>query len=245
MEVIPAIDIKGGKCVQLFQGDYNKETIFSDDPVSTAVDWATQGVPRLHVVDLDGAKDGISTNLDLVGQIASTTSVPIQLGGGIRTLESACRVASVGVERIIIGTAAIENPTILPDLITELGEESIVVSIDARNDRVALSGWTQISTVETSELLKRIEAVGVRRFVYTDIARDGTLTEPNFEAIDEVRQNTPLRMVVAGGIALDSHLQRLSDLGVEGAIVGTAAYTGAVNIRKAVQQLGTASNRSN
>lgn len=238
MEVIPAIDIRGGKCVRFYQGDYGKETVFSDDPVAVGIDWASQGVPRLHIVDLDGAKDGILTNLELAGRIAAAIDIPAQLGGGIRTLESARRVIAAGVARVVVGTAAVENPAVLSELLAELGEESVVVSVDARNGHVALSGWTRESTVATPEMVERIEAVGVRRFVYTDITRDGTLTEPNFEVIDEVRRQTPLKMLVAGGIASDSHLRRLSDLGVEGAVVGTAAYTGDIDIREAVLQIG-------
>lgn len=238
MEVIPAIDIKGGKCVRLYQGDYGRETVFSDDPVTVAKNWAGQGVPRLHVIDLDGAKEGTLTNIELVGQIALAVDIPMQLGGGIRTLESARRATGLGIARVILGTAAIESPEVLSELCRALGEESVVVSVDARNGRVALSGWTRESSVETSELLERIEDLGMHRFVYTDITRDGTLTEPNFGAIEELRQQTSLKMLVAGGIASIAHLQRLSDLGVEGSIVGTAAYTGAIDIREAARRLG-------
>ena len=237
MEVIPAIDIRDGKCVRLYQGDYDRETVFSESPVEVAAHWAREGAPRIHIVDLDGAKDGAPLNMGLAGEIASSVAMPVQLGGGIRNLKDARQALALGVERVIVGTSAIEAPELLREMCRELGEEAVVVSIDARDGYVAVRGWTKSSRVRTTELLKRIESIGVLRFVYTDVTRDGTLTSPNFLAIEELIGQTGLRMLVAGGISSQAHLAALSQIGLEAAIVGTAAYTGDIDVRQAIDAL--------
>jgi len=237
VEVIPAIDIRGGRCVRLFQGNYSRETVFSESPLDVAFHWAREGATRLHVVDLDGARDGAPVNAGLVGDIASSVPVPVQLGGGIRTLDDARQAIALGVSRIIIGTAAIEGPDLLQDVCRELGAEAVMVGIDARDGYVAVRGWTERTEVRASELVERIETIGVRRFVYTDVTRDGTLTEPNFDAVEDLMGRTALRMTAAGGISSLGHLTRMSQLGVEAAIVGTAVYTGDVDLREAIDAL--------
>ena len=235
MEVIPAIDVKDGRCVRLYQGDYGRETVFSDSPVDMAVHWVELGASRLHVVDLEAARTGDPVILGLVRQIADTVSVPVQLGGGIRTVETARKAIDAGADRVIIGTAAVEEPDILREVCAELGPDRVVVGVDARDGYVATRGWTETSRSPVSDLVERVEATGVRRIVYTDIARDGTLTEPNFGAIEGLAGATALRLIVAGGISSVEHLVALSRLGVEGAIVGTAIYTGDVDFREAVR----------
>lgn len=237
MEVIPAVDIRGGKCVQLYQGDYSRETVFSDDPVDAALRWVEMGATRLHVVDLDGARAGSPQNLGLVGSIVCSVSIPVQLGGGIRTAESARESVALGVERVFLGTSAVDDPRLVEELCRELGPEAVSVSVDARDGYVAVRGWTGSSRLSVPEMVARIEGMGVRRFMYTDIARDGTLTEPNFRAIEDVAGRTHLKMLAAGGISSLAHLLKLSRLGVDGAIVGTAAYTGDINMRQAIQAL--------
>ena len=237
MEVIPAIDIRGGRCVRLFQGDYSRQTVFSESPLDVAFHWAREGAARLHIVDLDGAKDGAPVNTGLVGDIASSVPVPVQLGGGIRTLEDARQAMALGVSRIIMGTAAIDDPDLIQKVCRELGAEAVMVSIDARDGYAVMRGWTENTKVRASELVELIEAIGVQRFVYTDVTRDGTLTEPNFAAIEELMGRTGLRMTVAGGISSLGHLTRMSQLGVEAAIVGTAVYTGDVDLREAIDAL--------
>jgi phosphoribosylformimino-5-aminoimidazole carboxamide ribotide isomerase len=235
MEIIPAIDIRGGKCVRLYQGDYEKETVYSENPLDVARTWEAQGASRLHIVDLDGAKKGIPVNLKLVEKITSLINIPVQLGGGIRTLESALSAIGSGVSRIIIGTAAAENSHALSGLCQEIGPDSLIVSIDTRGNKVAVRGWTQSSNMTATELVQRVESVGIQRFVYTDVSRDGTLTEPNFDSIRLLLSRTQLKMLVAGGISSVKHLKRISDLGAEGAIVGKAAYTGEIDICDAIQ----------
>ena len=234
MEVIPAVDIRGGKCVRFFQGDYDRETVFADDPVDAAVRWAGLGARWLHVVDLDGAKLGEPVNLDIVERIASSTNASVQVGGGVRSIETARRVLSVGADRVLIGTAAIENPEVAREACERFGPESVIVSVDARDGYVALKGWTETSAVRAIDLVADLMAVGVLRFMYTDIARDGTLTEPNFSAVQALVPQAP-SLLAAGGISSLGHLKRLASLGVEGAIVGTAVYTGSIDLREAVQ----------
>ena len=236
MEVIPAIDIRGGKAVRLFQGDYGRETVFNNSPVEAAQRWLDLGATRLHVVDLDGAKTGEQVNIDLVGQITAISHVPVQLGGAIRTIEAAQRAIDRGVERVIVGTAAIENEEFVGDLCERIGSERVVAGIDARNGYVAVRGWTEESGTPVRDLIPRMEASGVQRIIYTDISRDGTRTEPNFQQVDELLSATTLRILVAGGVSRIDHLRRLAEMGVEGAIIGTAAYTGDIDMRVAIEE---------
>ena len=237
MEVIPAIDIRGGKCVRLYQGDYRKETVFSEKPLEVASRWVEIGTGRLHVVDLDGAKSGAPVHIDLVGSIASSVEARVQFGGGIRTLEAATKAVSLGVDRVIIGTAALEDSGLVRQACLELGPEAVVVSVDAKDGYVVGQGWTQQSRIPALELVQSLASMGVRRYIYTDIARDGTLTEPNFRAIEELAVKSAMSMLVAGGVSSLTQLLKLSELGIEAAIVGTAVYTGDIDLRDAIDAL--------
>ena len=234
MEVIPAVDIRGGKCVRFFQGDYDRETVFSDDPVGMAVRWARLGAQRIHVIDLDGAKAGEPMNLDIIERIAASTDASVQVGGGVRNIDTALRVLSIGADRVLLGTAAVEDPEVAHEACERLGPESVVINVDARDGYVAVKGWTETSTVKAADLIADLNAVGVLRFMYTDIARDGTLTEPNFSAVQALVPQAS-SLLAAGGISSLGHLKRLASLGVEGAIVGTAVYTGSIDLQEAVQ----------
>ncbi|MCY4530214.1 MAG: 1-(5-phosphoribosyl)-5-[(5-phosphoribosylamino)methylideneamino]imidazole-4-carboxamide isomerase [Chloroflexi bacterium] len=236
MEVIPAVDIRGGKAVRLFQGDYDRETVFDDSPVDAAKRWLDIGVTRLHVVDLDGAKTGEQVNIALVERIAALSDVPVQLGGGVRTVPAAQRAIDSGVDRVIIGTAALENDEFVENLCDRLGPERVVAGVDARNGYVAVRGWVEESEIPARDLIARMEKAGVLRMVYTDITRDGTRTEPSFQQVDEALHATTLRILVAGGVSHIDHLRRLSEMGVEGAIIGTAAYTGDIDMREAIRK---------
>jgi phosphoribosylformimino-5-aminoimidazole carboxamide ribotide isomerase len=237
MEVIPAIDLIDGKCVRLYQGDYQRETVFSEDPVEVAREWVSSGATRLHVVDLDGARLGSPANLDVVRQIVSAVDVPVQLGGGIRTAENAAEVVGMGVARVMVGTVAVNRPELVRRLCDELGSEAVVVTVDARDGLVAVSGWTADTSVPVAEVVKRMKLAGVRSFLYTDIARDGTLTEPNFDAVAEMVHQAGSSVMAAGGITTVQHLSRLAELGVEGAVVGTALYTGDIKLTEAIEIL--------
>ena len=242
MEVMPAIDLRHGQVVRLTQGDYAKQTTFSDDPIAVAAGFVEAGAVRIHVVDLDGALDGTPTQADLCARVAKAVPVPIEVGGGFRNADHVTAALSAGMDRVVLGTAAVENPTMVGLLIEQHGAERIVVGLDARDGIVAVSGWTQSTGVAATELMAQMHALGVRRFVYTDIARDGMLSSPNFEAVAEMvahaEQLGGAAIIASGGIADAEHLRRLAGAGVEGAIVGSAIYRGTVDLAAIVAELG-------
>ncbi len=233
LEVIPAIDLKGGKCVRLYQGDYSQETVFSEDPVGIALHWQSLGASKLHLVDLDGAATGELCHLSIISEIAKVVEIPIQVGGGIRRLEIVENLLTIGVKRVILGSTAVENPPLVKEVCHGFGE-AIIVGIDARDGYVCTQGWQKTTSVTAAELAQEMAALGVKRFIYTDIARDGTLTQPNFEAIAELTSKTSLPIIAAGGVTSVSHLEKLSQLAVEGAIVGRALYTGDIKLEEAM-----------
>jgi len=233
IEIIPAVDLKQGKCVRLYQGRFDAETVFSDDPGEVALQWQSLGATRLHIVDLDGAATGELGNLEIITEIASSVLIPTQMGGGIRKLEAVEQLLKAGVERIILGTAAVESPELVKEACYRYGQ-SIVVGIDAWEGHIATHGWQQQTELETIEFTKSMVKLGVKRFIYTDISRDGTLTEPNFTAITELVDVIRLPIIAAGGISSLTHLKILKQLGVEGAIIGKALYTGDINLKQAL-----------
>ena len=233
MEIIPAIDIRGGKCVRLYQGDYNQQTVFDEDPVTAALTWYSQGAQWLHIVDLDGAVAGEPQNMDLVEEIIKQSGLLIELGGGIRKEKVAEKLLRQGVSRIILGTVAIENRELVKKLCQQFGE-AIAVSLDARDGKIAIHGWQKDTVIEVLQLSREIVDAGVRRLIYTDIKRDGTLTEPNFDMINRLLAEVDVPVIVAGGISRLEHLLRLKELGVEGAIIGKALYTGDIDLGEAI-----------
>jgi phosphoribosylformimino-5-aminoimidazole carboxamide ribotide isomerase len=238
MELVPAIDIRGGRCVRLYQGDYGRETVFADDPVEVARRWQDEGAPRLHVVDLDGAREGRPTNAELVGRIVAVARVPVQVGGGLRDMPAIQRYLDTGIDRVVLGTAAVKDRALLTEALTEHGRR-IVVSVDARAGQVAVQGWQQETRLAAAELMSELAALGVFRFIYTDTARDGTLEGPNFQAIENLTARVALPIIYAGGVSSIDDLVRLASLGLEGAIVGQALYTRDVVLREALEVLGT------
>lgn len=233
LEVIPAIDLRGGKCVRLYQGDYSQETVFSADPVGIALQWQSLGAPKLHLVDLDGAARGELCHLALISEIVQRVGIPVQVGGGIRQLGAIEQLLAVGVGRVILGTTAVENPEMIENACHGFGE-AIIVGIDARDGYVCTQGWQKKTNLTAAELVREMAKLGVGRFIYTDIARDGTLTQPNFEAIAELVSKTDLPIIASGGVTSISHLEMLSQLGVEGVIVGRALYTGDIKLDEAL-----------
>jgi len=212
------------------------ETVFSDDPLEVALQWQSLGAPRLHVVDLDGAAMGELYNLDIIREIASAILVPIQLGGGIRQLEAVEQSLKAGIERVILGTAAVEDPELIEETCRKFGE-SIIVGIDAWQGHIATHGWRQKTELNVTEFTQSMVELGVKRFIYTDISRDGTLTEPNFSTIAELINVIRLPIIAAGGISSLNHLKILKSLGVEAAIVGKALYTGDINLKQAMDTI--------
>jgi phosphoribosylformimino-5-aminoimidazole carboxamide ribotide isomerase len=237
MEIIPAIDIRGGKCVRLYQGDYSQETVFNESPVTAALTWYSQGARWLHIVDLDGAVAGRPRNMDAVEEIIKESGLLIELGGGIRQKEVAEKLLRHGVSRIILGTAAIENRELVKKLCQQFGE-AIAVSLDARDGWIAIHGWQKNTVVEVIRLSREMVDAGARRFVYTDIKKDGTLTEPNFDMISRLLTEAKVPVLVAGGISREEHLRKLKQLGVEGAIIGKALYTGDIDLGEAIMNFG-------
>ncbi|MCK4274127.1 MAG: 1-(5-phosphoribosyl)-5-[(5-phosphoribosylamino)methylideneamino]imidazole-4-carboxamide isomerase [Dehalococcoidales bacterium] len=237
MEIIPAIDLRDGRCVRLYQGDYNQETVFSDDPLDVALKWQSMGAPRLHIIDLDGAASGEIRNLEIIRDIGRAMLIPVQLGGGIRDIETIEALLKAGIERVILGTAAVEDPGLVTDACRRF-RDSVIVGIDAREGYVATRGWVNDTEQAAVELARSMAHIGVRRFIYTDISRDGTLTEPNFSAITEVIDVIGLPVIAAGGITSISHLKMLQKLGAEGAIVGKALYTGDIILKQALNEIG-------
>ena len=238
MEVIPAIDLLGGRVVRLYQGDFRQETVYSDDPVAVALRWQEAGAPRIHVVDLDGAKAGHPVNLATVKAIAARVSVPLQVGGGIRDVITAKRLLLAGAQRVVVGTAAIYDPDMVRTACEELGPEAVVVGVDARDGKVAVQGWSEPASVAAEELVKVMAEAGVRRFIYTDIATDGTLAGPNVEAVAALMEAVDVPIIASGGIGSMEDLARLGKTGVEGAILGMALYRGAIDLREAVKRFG-------
>jgi phosphoribosylformimino-5-aminoimidazole carboxamide ribotide isomerase len=234
MEVIPAIDIRGGRCVRLAQGDYARETVFDDDPVAVARRWAQQGATRIHVVDLDGARDGKPVNDAVVRAIAAAVPCPVQTGGGIRDMAAMRTMLAGGLDRVVLGTGAVKDRALLSAAVTEAGER-LIVSVDARDGRVNLEGWTEATDLDAAVFVAELGALGVRRIVYTDISRDGVAGSPNFDVYTRLTSETAMAVVAAGGVSTLHDLRRLAECGVEGAIVGRALYTGDVDLRAALE----------
>jgi phosphoribosylformimino-5-aminoimidazole carboxamide ribotide isomerase len=233
MEVIPAIDIRGGRCVRLYQGDYARETVFSDDPLLVLERWQKEGATRLHVVDLDGAREGQPANAAVIERILKAAQVPVQVAGGIRKIDVIGRYLELGADRVVVGTAAVKDEPLVVNACA-LFREALVVSVDARGGRVATEGWREGSSETAEGLARRMAEIGVQRFVFTDIARDGTMRGPNFSAIAKLVKAVGVPVIAAGGIASVDHVRRLAKTGVEGVILGRALYDGRVGLSEAL-----------
>ena len=252
MIVLPAIDLRRGKCVRLRQGRLEAETVFSDDPVAMAEHWVSQGAEWLHMVNLDGAFGQASSNLRVVKEIISsslqtfgyaqagppTSNLQIQFGGGLRTMADIEGALELGLTRVILGTVAVKEPSLVAEAVKRFGAERIVVGIDARKGQVATHGWQEVSSMTATELALRVRELGVERVVYTDIARDGMLSGVNVEATRELAQRTGLKVIASGGVSSLDDLRRLKEAegsGVEGVIIGQALYTGALELQEAIE----------
>lgn len=235
----PAIDILGGKAVRLLRGDYNEQTVYNDSPVDAALNWVEQGAAFVHVVDLDGAKEGSQQNRPVIEQIVKGVPVPVQVGGGIRSGETLEALFSLGVARCILGTAAVREPDFVRQALAEFGEK-IAIGIDAKNGWVAVNGWLETSDISAIELGKQLRDWGATRVIFTDIARDGTLTGPNLAASIELAEQTGLKVIASGGVKETGDLLQLAkyrNVGVAGAIIGKALYTGSMDLQDAIRQI--------
>jgi phosphoribosylformimino-5-aminoimidazole carboxamide ribotide isomerase len=239
MEIIPAIDIKDGQCVRLYQGDYDRMTVFDKDPVAVAQRWAELGAQRLHVVDLDGAKAGRPLNAQIVFAIVRAIDIPVELGGGLRDRATVDAALNLGVDRVILGTAAVSEPDLITELVSEYGAR-IAVGVDARHGWVAAHGWQETCQIHATDLVRRMGQIGVQHVIYTDIIRDGTLRGPNVEALAELVALGGPTVIASGGVGSIDDLLRLAQAGAQGAIVGQALYTGAIDLPAALEALATA-----
>jgi phosphoribosylformimino-5-aminoimidazole carboxamide ribotide isomerase len=237
MQLIPAVDIKNGKCVRLSQGKADQETVYSNDPVSMAIHWDDLGAKTIHVVDLDGAFTGKPTNSHLVKEIINSSSVNIQVGGGIRTMESIDTYIDLGAARVVLGTIAFKDPKLV-ETAAKKYPGKIIVGIDARDGNVAIKGWVEVSSKKATDFAKSFEDMGVAGFVFTDISRDGMLEGPNIKSVSEFSEATSIPVIASGGVSrLEdiSNLLALKPLGVNGIILGKSLYDKTVDFKKALE----------
>ena len=245
MKLIPAVDIFEGKCVRLFQGKYNKSTTYSDSPIEMALKWIELGADILHIVDLEGALSGTSKILSIIEKIA-VHGIAIQLGGGIRNTKDVENAFNAGASKIILGTSAVNYPSWTIELVNKYGKDKIIISIDFDKNGIAVTkGWIESSNKKAKEVLVNMSELNFDQFILTDTTRDGTLTQPNFDLIKSMRSLTPNKLTIAGGISRTKHLTQLSDLGIDGAIVGTAIYTGDIDFKNAINILNESKTKNN
>jgi len=233
MIIFPAIDIRGGKCVRLIQGDYSKETVYGDSPIDMARIWEKKGATYIHVVDLDGAKSGHSQNKDVIREIVTEVNVPVQVGGGIRSMEVIRQYLSYGVSRVILGTSAIDDLSFVTEAVKTFTSQ-VAISLDARNGLLATEGWTETSTTKAVDILPILEDIGVQTIVYTDIAKDGMLQGPNIDALAEIHEATSMDVIASGGVTTMKDMNTLRELDMYGAIVGKALYEGRITLEEIV-----------
>ena len=240
MQLIPAIDLKNGSCVRLLQGNSDKETVYSNDPAGMAVKFEESGAKRLHLVDLDGAFQGISSNISSIRSILKNVSIPVQIGGGLRTEEDIDNMIDLGVSSVIIGTMAVNLPDVLEKLLNKYTDEQIILGIDSRNRKVSIEGWKENTQIHDVEFALRWKNLGIKRMVFTDISRDGMLSGPNLVALREMAEKTGLKIVASGGVSSLEDLEQLKKLepyGVDQVISGKAIYERKIDLRKVLKCL--------
>jgi phosphoribosylformimino-5-aminoimidazole carboxamide ribotide isomerase len=233
MIIFPAIDLKNGKCVRLEQGDFNKENIFADNPLEIALKWQDQGAQYLHLVDLDGTLTGKSENLIIIKKIVAELKIPVQLGGGIRTEEQIKSLLGSGIERVIIGTKALNDEIFMKAMLEKYGDK-VIVSIDAKNGFVATNGWTEVSNIKALKLALKLKELGLKTLVYTDISKDGMMIGPNFLELEEMNKRTGLKIIASGGVSTIEDVTKLKSMDLYGAIIGKALYVGSIKLKDVV-----------
>ncbi len=233
MLVIPAIDIKNGKCVRLTQGNFAQETIYGDDPVAMAKKWEKEGAQMLHIVDLDGAKNGKPVNFEIIKKIVKTVDIPVQVGGGIRDEKTIKILLSLKIKRVVLGTIALENKNELKNLLKNFSSQ-ISIALDTRNGRLLKKGWLENTNQNLLKTAQMLEDLGVKQFIYTNVTRDGTLTQPDYLEIEILLKKIKTPIIVSGGISSTADINRLKTMGVEGVIIGKALYEGRINLKEAV-----------
>lgn len=236
MIIFPAIDIKDGNCVRLFKGDFGTVEKVAEDPLETARSFERQGAEWIHMVDLDGAKDAVPRNMPIYLDVAKNTSLKVEVGGGIRSLDTMEKYLSGGIARVILGSVAVKDPELVKTAIREFGSERVVVGIDAKNGMVSVEGWLDSSTVHYLDLAKEMERVGVSTIIFTDIAKDGTLEGPNLQQLSMLSKAVSCNIVASGGISDINDIRCLKELGLYGAICGKSIYKGTLDLAEAVRE---------
>ena len=231
MEVIPAVDIKDGKCVRLTQGDYNKEKIYNNSPLSAAKYWIKNGAKSLHLVDLNGAKDGKTVNFEKISEIAKNVDIPIQLGGGIRNFNDMKKYFELGIDKLIVSTIALENKKLLKKALAEFGSDKIIVSLDIKEGEIAVKGWLETAKLKPEDFLEKLIDLGVKNIIFTDISSDGMLAGPDLEMIKKLNREE-IELTAAGGISSKQDLNELKKAGIKKAVVGKALYEGKIKLAK-------------
>lgn len=234
MIIYPAVDVKDGRCVRLIQGEFNKVTVYSDNPVEMALKWEQLGAQYLHVVDLDGARTGVAQNIAVISEMAVKLGIPLQLGGGIRTIEMIETVLCKGIERVILGTSAVRNPELVKRALKTF-ENNVVIGIDAKDGMVAIEGWAKTSDFTAVGFAKKMEDLGAKTIIYTDISRDGMLQGPNVKAMEDMVKSVKIDVIASGGVRNIEDIRNLKDVGVAGVIVGKALYTGDLDLKQAIE----------
>lgn len=235
MNLFPAIDLYGGKAVRLYKGNYDEMTVYNDDPVSVAKDFEACGAKYIHLVDLEGARTGETPNLDVIKRIVSETKLFAEVGGGIRSMDTIEKYLSAGVKRVILGTAAVKNPSFLMAALLKYGE-AVAVGVDIRDGMVAINGWTENSALHYTEFMERLISIGVRTVIVTDISRDGAMKGTNRSLYAELAEKFPaLNVIASGGVSSPEDVKALCDMDIYGAIIGKAYYTGAIDLRECVK----------
>lgn len=230
-EVIPAVDILDGKCVRLKQGKFEKQTVFYENPVDAALFWESKGATRLHIIDLDGARTGTPKNFKTIKSIAENLKIPLQVGGGYRKTDDIEKLISIGISRVILGTSAIFNPNLIMKVCEQYGDQ-IIVAVDTKNEKVMANGWTNVSSKNAISLAQEVVMLGVRRFILTDIDRDGMLKGPNFEALFRFASSVNVPVIASGGISKKEDIDQLKASTLEGCIIGQALYTGTIKLEE-------------
>jgi phosphoribosylformimino-5-aminoimidazole carboxamide ribotide isomerase len=237
MEIIPAIDIRDGKCVRLYQGNYSRQTTYDKDPVEVALKWKSQGATWLHIIDLNGAATGSPKNMAIIKNIMQIGDLQIELGGGLRQEKVIVDALLEGIKRVILSTIVIENPALVRNLCLNFGD-AVVVALDAREGKVSIHGWQDDTIIDVLFFARQAMKLGVTRFIYTDIQRDGTLSEPNFDAIEQLIRDLNLPIIASGGICNLEHIRKLKTIGADAVIIGKALYTGDISLREAIIESG-------
>ena len=236
MRLYPAIDIKNGQCVRLKQGVFEDTTVYSNEPFEVAKEFEAAGAKFLHIVDLDGALRGMGANDETLAKILANVNIPLEIGGGIRTMQDIEHRLSMGVSRVILGTKAVESPAFVKDAVMKFGADKIVIGIDAKDGMVAIKGWETISNVDAVSLAMDMKELGVKTIIYTDISKDGMLCGPNFVQTARMVETTGMDIVASGGVSCMKDLEQLEKIGVEGAILGKAIYERRVDLVEACQK---------